>query len=287
MTRAADMMFVTQPAISRLIKDLEREVGLTLFKRRKGGLYPSEEAMSLYREVEQSFIGLKKIARTAQRIRAKRTGGIRIAGMPAMTLSFVPKVIKDFIADRSGTYVVLHTRSSGKVIEQVRMLHYDLGLAMTPVDRSGIEMGPVLHARYVCILPPGHPLADREVITVEDLRDEPFISNAERTMTRMKVDATFDAANVPRRMEIEGRWSASICSLVSGGLGVSIIEPFTAQEYASNGGIVRPFIPEMGFSFVIVRPAKTDMPPILKEFVETFNEALAPYLIEDGIKPAY
>ena len=102
MTRAADMMFVTQPAISRLIKDLEQEVGLTLFKRRKGGLYPSEEAMSLYREVEQSYVGLKKIARTAQRIKAKRTGGIRIAGLPAMTLSFVPRVIKDFIEGALG-----------------------------------------------------------------------------------------------------------------------------------------------------------------------------------------
>ena len=188
--------------------------------------------------------------------------------------------------ERSGTYVVLHTRSSEEVVEQVRMLHYDLGLAMTPVDRSGIEMGPVLHARYVCILPPGHRLADREVIFVEDLRDEPFISNAERTLTRMKVDATFDAASIPRKMEVEGRWSASICSLVSGGLGVSIIEPFTAQEYASNGGIVRPFLPEINFSFVVVRPAKTDMSPILREFVQTLNEALAPYLIEDSATPA-
>jgi len=288
MTRAADVMCVTQPAVSRLIKDLEQDLGLTLFKRRKGGLYPSEEAMALYTEVERSYVGLEKIARAARQIRTKRAGQLRIAGMPAMALGFLPGVIRDFTRERPDLAITLHAHNSPELVDMVRTRHYDVGFGMTPIDIVGIDMGPVRRAPCVCILPPGHRLASRDAITVEDLADEPFISLSEGTLTRYKIDSAFEAASVPRRLEIEALWSAAICSFVARGMGVSIIEPFTAQEFAAAGGVVvRPFTPVIDFSFAMVRPAGTEMSPLLAEFVEVLEDALAPHLLPANPIPSH
>jgi len=275
MTRAAETLNISQPAVSRLMRDMELNLGLTLFRRRKGGLQPTEEALALYAEVERSFVGVDKIARAATRIRERRGGNLRICGSPALMHSFLPRVVEEFLRDHAGVAVALHTFDTDTAIDQLRTRQFDIGYLMTPADGAGVAVGPVRRERCVCILPPGHRLADRDVITLEDLQGEPFVSLAGGTMTRLKIDAAFEAANVARRLEIEAYWSATICSLVERGLGLSIIEPFTAEDFAARGGTVRPFEPAIDFSFVQVRQARTVDPPLLTAFVVTLEQCLA------------
>ena len=279
MVRAADMMCVTQPAISRLIRNLEDELDFALFKRGKGGLQPTNEALALHVEVEQSYIGLDKIARTARQIRLKPSGQLRIAATTAMSLGFLPGVVNEFARSHPDTSVTLHSYTSPTTVENVCNRHYDLGLSMLPINNEGVETGPVRHVRCVCILPPGDPLAAREVVRVEDFRDRPFISLANTSSTRHKIDAIFEAANVPRKIVIESSSSVSVCSFVELGMGVSIIEPFTAQQFSAHGGIARAFEPEINFSFATVQPAGIEKSPLLSEFMETLDAAIAPHLI--------
>lgn len=278
MTEAARMLSVTQPAVSRLVRELEEELGFALFTRRKGGLSLSDEAQALYVEIERSFIGLDKIAQTARQIRDRTAGELRIGGLPALSISFVPRVVAEFLADHPHVTVSLQTHNSPRVVELVRMQQFDLGLTMTPIDTAGVVVDPVLRSHCVCILPPGHRLAARDVIAVKDLRDEPFISLAQNTMTRFKIDAVFKDANVPRRLQIETRISATICSFVAAGLGVSIIEPFTATEFTRRGGIVRPFLPPVEFTFAIVYPA-LKRSHLATAFEARLLQALGPYLV--------
>src|SRR6266852_2026092 len=88
MTRAAETLNISQPAVSRLMRDMELNLGLTLFRRRKGGLQPTEEALALYAEVERSFVGVDKIARAAVRIRERLAGAD--AFLPAARRRRVP-----------------------------------------------------------------------------------------------------------------------------------------------------------------------------------------------------
>ena len=74
-TRASELLFVSQPAVTRLIKDLEASVGFSLFQRLKKRLYPTPEAFSFLEEVELSFSGLDKINIAAREIRDRRYPG--------------------------------------------------------------------------------------------------------------------------------------------------------------------------------------------------------------------
>ena len=82
-TRAADMLHISQPAVTRLINDLETDVGFSLFDRINGRLNPTPEAMVLFEEVERSFAGIDRIAQTAEQIKSLRRGSLHIAGAPA------------------------------------------------------------------------------------------------------------------------------------------------------------------------------------------------------------
>jgi DNA-binding transcriptional LysR family regulator len=83
MTRAAEALSISQPAVSRLMRDMEINLKLTLFRRRKGGLQPTEEALAFYAEVERSFVSVGKIERAAIRIRGRR--GTKRKSRPSIT----------------------------------------------------------------------------------------------------------------------------------------------------------------------------------------------------------
>ncbi|PVA07425.1 hypothetical protein DC363_06180 [Thalassorhabdomicrobium marinisediminis] len=87
MTTAAQMMAVTQPAVSRLIRDLEATLELELFTRTGAGLSATADAINFFSEVERSFVGLKQLKRAAQVIRQKREGFLHVAATGAFGVS--------------------------------------------------------------------------------------------------------------------------------------------------------------------------------------------------------
>src|SRR5260370_30393698 len=90
-TEAAKLMAVTQPAVSRLLRDFQALLKMELFERRGSGLVPTASATALYMEVERSFVGLERIAAAAEEIRGRRTGTLRIAAMPALSNGYLPR----------------------------------------------------------------------------------------------------------------------------------------------------------------------------------------------------
>ncbi|MBP2562502.1 DNA-binding transcriptional LysR family regulator [Neorhizobium galegae] len=89
-SRAAELMGVTQPNVSRLVGELEEAVGFALFDRVKGRLIPTPEGQAFYRDVDQSFRGLDKLRSSAARIRDFGSGHIRVASLAAAGTTIVP-----------------------------------------------------------------------------------------------------------------------------------------------------------------------------------------------------
>ncbi|HUI18819.1 MAG TPA: LysR family transcriptional regulator, partial [Alphaproteobacteria bacterium] len=135
---AATRLAISQPAVSRLIADLERSIGFALFERRKRRLHIRPEGEMLFQEVEKSFVGVEKIARCAEEIRDYRTGNLRIACMPAVSLGFLPAAICSFRAAYPNVTVVLQIRSSQKIAEWIASQPFDIALAALPINQAGV-----------------------------------------------------------------------------------------------------------------------------------------------------
>lgn len=271
MTEAGRVLSVTQSAISKIMKEFENEVGFPLFRRRKGGLQPTPEARALYEEVERSYRGLDKIAHEARRVRHREVGKLEIGSNPAITSGFIQRVIRQFREEGHDINASLHTYNSVELVDLIVTRRCDFGFVMTPIDTDAVSVSEVLNARCVCLLPRGHRLARKKTISITDLEGEEFISLAEGTSTRHRIDALFNAKNVNRKMTLEARWSVSVAGFVAEGLGCTIIEPFSAIRFAEQGGIVKPLQEEILFSFAPIFPKHGLIGGVVEDFIACFR----------------
>ncbi len=231
---AAEALHVTQPAVSRLIADLERRVGFALFERRRRGLHPTGDGALLYEEVERSFRGMDLIAEAAEAIRTQRTGRIRVIAMPAYGDGFLSAVIGGFVARRPGIRVELETAPKAGVIGPVVTEQFDLGLATLPVPESGLEIHPLATQEACCVCPPGHAFRDRAKLALADLAEQPLIVLSRGSPFRTAVEQLFEQAGLTPRIVAEARTQRAICNMVAAGAGVAILDPGVARDHGAG-----------------------------------------------------
>lgn len=274
-TEAAKRIHVTQPAASRLISDLEHAVGFSLFTRDRRRLEPTPEAMALFEEVDRSFIGLAQIAEAASEIRAFRRGALLIAGMPALALGFLPKVIAEFSAEHPEISLSLQIRSSQKVLQCMASQQFDLGFAAPDSTHPAVRSELFFASPMVAILPLGHRLCAKPVLEPADFEGEAFISLGFEHGARVRIDAAFAAAGVRRRLIVDTQLSASACQLVACGAGVSLIEPVTAADFAELDVItVRPFLPEISYAYWTLYPSHRPLSRVAETFFDLVRKRI-------------
>ncbi len=273
-THAAESLHLSQPAVSRLISDLERSVGFKLFERVKGSTpIATAEAAALFQEVERSFAGLQVLRQAARDIRDFRTGHLRIVCLPALANSFIPAVIKTFRQVSPAVTIQLQTRSSSTVRLWVAAQQFDMGLATFGSDVSGVTAELFMRSRGVCVLPQDHRLATRDRIVPADLRDEPFISLSLEDPARTKVDQVFNDAGIARNIVVETQFAMTICGLVAHGIGCAIVSGASVAEHVTPGCVIRPFEPLIEFQYVLYLPTHRPPSRIAASFLEQLKHA--------------
>jgi DNA-binding transcriptional LysR family regulator len=273
-TEAAKMMAVTQPAVSRLLRDFQALLKMELFERRGSGLVPTAAASALFMEVERSFVGLERISAAAEEIRTRRTGTLRIAALPALANGYLPRLAGRFVMERPNLNLSFFGVISPIVIDWVLNNQCDLGFAEVPIAHSGLSSVRLPALPRVAILPTGHRLAAKAVLAPRDFEGETFVSLAAGTVGRHLVDQVFHREDVRRVLRVESALSEIICGLVSSGLGVAICDPFTAREFESRGVVVRPFLPRIDFEFAAVFPPQRSPSPVALDLVEAVRQAM-------------
>jgi DNA-binding transcriptional LysR family regulator len=271
-TRAAASLHISQPAVSRLIADLESRVGFALFERQQGRLAPTAEARVLFEEVERAFVGMDRIAQAAQQIRAMRRGSLRVAGSPAVALDLLPAVIARFVERHAGIDVNLLAHSATTVVEKVASGQCDVGLIAEPIPHPAVKSERLANAVMRCIVPRGHRLARRAILAPGDLSGERFISFPQSFDARSAIDRVFVEAGVTRDLVIEAQLSQAIVALVANRAGVALIDPVTAA-YARQRVAVKPFEPAVPDHFYIVTNASLPMPVVAHAFCAEVKEA--------------
>jgi DNA-binding transcriptional LysR family regulator len=267
-TRASDMLHISQPATTRLIGDLEQSLGFSLFERVKGRLHPTVEAQALYDEVQRSLAGVDRIARAADEIRALQRGTLQIAAAPAMALSFLPHAIADYIKTHTEARVGVLVHSSRSVVDMVVGQRCDAGIAILSMNHPSPHGERLLSARIVCALPAGHPLCSRDTIRPGDLAGQPFVAHPRTLDSRLQIDALFASHGIQPKLQVETGVSHAICSFVEAGVGLSLIDAISAWGYRGDGVVFKPFEPFMTIDFSLLKPSQRPPALLLNSFVE-------------------
>lgn len=249
MTGGGQIMSISQPAVTRLIKDLEADLKLTLFHRQGAQIVPSMEGQQLYREVERHFSGAERIRDAARFIRESNAGYLHIGVMPNLATSCLPEAVRLFLAQYPDVVVSVHPESSLTLVDMMARGQLDIAYAVVPADRRDIVHDPFPVTHAVCLLPATHRLAARKTISVGDLDGEDFISLGNQSVLRMQVNAAMLAAGVRPNTRVETVHSATAANFVRQGVGIAVIDPFAAHGARLDGVVIRPFTPKISLRF--------------------------------------
>lgn len=272
-TRAGHAMHISQPAVSRLIADLEADLGVALFVREKGRLKPTAEAQLLHQEADLAFSGLERLSDAAQAVRGLRRGQLRIICETVYAEGLLPRLAAAYHAAHPDIAIEIDIGPSARVADWVAMTWYDLGLAVLPISHPDLAVRPLGRRRAVCALPAGHALAGRSAIEPRDLHGQPFISLVSGTPFRSVIDRAFDDAGVQRRILLEARTQHALCAFVASGAGVTIVDPCVAEDIRNPRIVFRPFEPEVGWGLAIVLPRERRASLICEDFVAFMQQS--------------
>ena len=267
-TAGADHLRLTQPAVTRLIRDLERSLGLALFERDRGRIRPTAAATELSREVDRCFVGLDRIAKAAADLRQGKAGRLRIAAIPALAVGVLPTILARFLADRAQLGVELMDGSSAEIAEWIADGAYDLGFATTVASHPAVKAHLVPPVRAMAVLPAGHRLVQQAAIRPGDLAGAALIAPNRSTRLRAALDESLARAGVEPELKVETAMSAVAGAIAAAGGGIAIVEAFTAELLEGTGAVVRPFKDGVEVQYAILTSAHRSLSAAAEAFLE-------------------
>ena len=283
-TAAAADLAVSQPAVSRLLSHLEKEMGFQLFNKREGQLVPSQEVRLLQPDIQRVLELMRQISDVSKDITRRKAGHIRIACLPGFATSHLPSVIADFLKDRPGVSMTIEPDRPERILEWMIGEQYDFGitdgfLGHPAVDRSNVNV------RTVCVFPSGHGLEAVDEITPEHLAHENIIHTRRDSDFFLQLSRAFQDAQIELNSHIEVRQFTAACELVCQGVGVAVVSELDAVKYVHQGLSFKPFAPRLPHELSLVRPILKKPSLLTLEFMEHFKESLQPYLFERNHTP--
>ncbi|WP_414474539.1 LysR family transcriptional regulator [Microvirga sp. M2] len=273
-TQAAAVLRTSQPTVSRELKEFERHLGFFLFARKGRSLVPTEAALSLHGEVRRSFIGLEEIERTAEAIRANASAQIKIVCMPAYSTTLLPPLCRDFLQANDSIRLSIFALGNAVTTTGVSAQHYDLCIVEADLGFTGWTSVSIDAGEQVCILPKGHPLTRKSVLSPADFEGVSFIYFSADDTYRRNLDNVFREHGVTRHLTMEVSTAAAVCSLVSQGIGVSIINPISAMHCLNQGVEMRRLSFSVPYMVRLHRNQSAVSPQPLNAFAENCIEAI-------------
>lgn len=223
-SRAAEALFVSQPAISLQLQALERELGVPLFERSGRRLVPSREGQLLY-EMAQPLVenldGLE--ARFRDKVRGLDAGELNIAANSSTILYLLPKIVERFRLHHPDVRLTLHNAISADGTDLLREDAADLAIgSMTDVP-ADLSYAPAYRFEQVLIAPHDHPLASGGELELADIARYPLVLPPKRQITYRLVDQVFQRHRIAYTVALEvGGWEV-IKQYVAMGMGISIV----------------------------------------------------------------
>jgi DNA-binding transcriptional LysR family regulator len=276
--KAAALLHVTQPAISQSLKRLEAQAGMVLFQRTGGRLVPTPEARALWTEVERVFIGMEAIEHRMRSLRDFGTNQLELSCYPAFGLGFMPRALERLKAQRGDSpwpQVSLQVLSSKDVRDRVAKGISDFGLMADELSLEGIDHSTFARFPGVVVMPQGHALARFKRIEPEQLAQAPFLALNPEDPSHRGLEAALAERGVALRVMVQTPYAASVCEMALRGLGVGLVNPITALDYAERGLVVRRLSVDVFFSCVLAMPAGKVLSTTARDFLSLMRRQLA------------
>ena len=234
-TKAAEILFITQPALSSQVKNLEEEFEEKLFERHGKRLLLTDAGRVLLTRAEQILGLVDQTGAEVKALHGLRGGHLTIGANDSYCLYLLPSLLKFYREKFPDVDLRFVNRQSADVVQLVAKGEADFGLVTMPALDASVEVERLLMREDVVVCHPTHPLADMAEVRLEDVIQYPLLVLDHGSTSRVLLDQMLIRAGLtPRSMMRLGNVEV-IKRFVAINLGVSIIPGFTAEEEIKTG----------------------------------------------------
>jgi len=254
-TAAAKQMLVSQPSVTRLIRDLELNLGFALFVRQGRGIIATVEARRFHLAVESTFLNIERLDDLAASIRKKAVGKISIGVIPTFSTSLLPRVLGQMRMQDDTTHSIIYTHNTPAIVDAIRLQQFDLGIVSRSPPYVGVDILYQTMVNYVALIPEDHFLAkSKDPIDLKDVAGQiEFVTFGSVYPLEMQgMDA-----NLAEKFQSNARYS--VANVLAGAALVreagvpAIVDPFSARMSVASGGVViRPIVQNMKYNIAII-----------------------------------
>lgn len=231
---AADHLYITQPTISKMIKNLEEELGVALFDRSRKKLILTDAGQIILEQatlINQAFHNLET---ELDNLLGLKKGHIRIGLPPIFNAEYLLQLIGRFHEKYPGITFQLEEDGSKKIEEDVRNNLLDVGVVVLPTNNELFNHFPLMEEDLKLILHPSHPLANKDEVNLAELAEESFIMfNKDFVLHDRIIYSCQSAGFNPHIISKSSQW-AFIEEMVSWNLGVSLLPESLCNQLSKN-----------------------------------------------------
>ncbi|MBY8977930.1 LysR family transcriptional regulator [Rhodobacteraceae bacterium NNCM2] len=219
---AAKAVNLSQPALSRQIQSLESKLGVPLFERNGKRMVLTAEGEDLLKRAADLLESANALVNRTYGLKSGNFGLLRVGASPQTIASLVSPAMADFSREFPNIEISVSEGNNEELIEFVEHGVVHLGIA-------GIGVNPQLSGRYLfdtqlmAILPPGHPLQDRETLSITDIATDPMLIMQKGFLTRQLFDHVCSAHGIRPRILLESDSTHTLAALSRDGHGCALI----------------------------------------------------------------
>jgi DNA-binding transcriptional LysR family regulator len=274
--RAAERLHIAQPPLSQQIRQLEAELGFQLFNRTSRTVQLTEAGKEFLKECRQILQQLEQAVQIGRQISRGELGQLVIGFASSSAYNVLPSILQTFRAEVQSVRLELLELTTVRQLQWLETGRIDVGFVRPPVDIRHYHAKTVFQESFVVALPDGHPLTDREEVSVRSLANEPFV-----LFSRSQAPGLYDqiisfcqqAGFSPHVTQEAGLQMQTIISLVAAGMGVALV-PSSLQNLQRIGVVYKPVQEPTPQAEMTMIWRKDDLSPILQRFLGVVEQVI-------------
>ncbi|MHB8910085.1 MAG: LysR family transcriptional regulator [Syntrophales bacterium] len=234
-SQAAEALCLSQPSVSNQVKLLEDAYGIKLFERSGRTIELTNAGGALYSYAERIFTLAKEADSVIEEIKGMKAGGIKISASNTLGAYYLPDIIDLFRKKHPRVEIQMDVGYTENVVESILTFKSDLGMIGRSVTHPSIVVTPLWEEELVLIVPPDHPFARSQTISISQLQDQPFIMSEKGSGVRGITEEILSGKGPAPRIVMELGENEAIKRAVASGLGITLISATVAKRELEAG----------------------------------------------------
>jgi len=271
-SEAARKLNTSQPSVSRMLAKLEEVSGVKLFIRSGGRLCVTSEAMNVKEEVDQLLSNLDRLDFLFNSLSRSVPKRLRLGTTVTLAHSIIPKILGKFTAEHPniGSHVI--TGPAERMNQKILEGQIDLVIMTSLVTQPAVKIIPLIEAKYVCILPKDHPLAEKTCLEAKDFKYQKLILPAKSSPKRHEFQRLFAQDQVYTNAFVETSLVNVLVEMVGNTQCIGFANALMTDLVSHEDVVIRPFKSDITSNFGVVIGETTELNEYQKTFVRMFSD---------------